>query len=104
MEEGFSIGLRLSCVSNARPEGVSVFANGHKWNSPAGGWLPQQSGVWNQLPDGLHLMDATNTVTVAICSGCNFTLSSIGSTGTAKYPSIGDAGNWQVVSQVPSPV
>jgi hypothetical protein len=93
-----SILLKLTKVDGSGIEGVEVKAAGNKWKSPpVGGWLKVQNGVWNQLPDGLHLMDAANEKQIGICRGCFFFTSKNQDSGSSIYPESGSAGNWIVI-------
>lgn len=95
-----SIALRLSKTDTTLYEGVQVLASGSRWQSPGGGWMGIRTGICKQQPDGLHLFDATGMTTAAICRGLNFLLCQEGMTGTAIYPSIGDAGAWLVAATI----
>jgi len=96
-----SVVVRLTNSEQPTPEGVAVRSDSNRWTSPEGGWLSVQSGVWDQLPDGLHLMDSANKVQVAICNGCNFYTSNEGDTKDATFPSTGGVGNWAVIATTP---
>jgi hypothetical protein len=51
-----SMVLKLTNINQTRPEGVTLEQD-NSWKSPGGGWLPVQAGVWDQVPDGVHLHD-----------------------------------------------
>lgn len=90
-----SMVLKLTNINQATPEGVTLEDN-NAWKSPGGGWLPTQNGVWDQLPDGVHLHTSTKTKHVAVLKGLNFFTSKTGDTGDALYPTLGDRGKWRV--------
>ncbi len=95
------IGVKLTSTDQTRTESAQVLAAQNIWTSAPGGWLSQQNGVWNQLPDGLHLMDSSSAITIALLQGCNFFTSQQGETGRSTYPNIGEAGGWEVLGTVP---
>lgn len=95
------IALKLVAVDQNRPEGVEVFAANNHWKSPGDGWLGAAEGVWNQVPEGLFLMDAANRRQLALRQGCRFATVDDGSNGRAIYPDSGGVGNWTVVATNP---
>ena len=97
-----SVALKLTHIDYpSSNEGVQVFAANNKWSSPAGGWLAIQAGVWNQLPDGLHLMDTNNREHVAILSGLVFVTCDETNRGVAKYFQPTGTGEWNVIATNP---
>lgn len=96
-----SMVLKLTATDEVNPESAQVYAKNNEWRSAPGGWLSHQSGVWNQLPDGIHLMDPTNRETVALLLACNFTLGSEGDRGQAQYPTTAKVGSWEVTATFP---
>ena len=96
-----SIALQLTNINQATPEGVQVFAKDNQWQSPGGGWLPLQNGVWNQLPEGLYLMDPQDALQFVLCLGCIFDTCTEGDSGQTRYPQSGDVGSWKVVATNP---
>lgn len=95
-----SMVLKLTRANDQSPEGVTLKSD-NTWSSPGGGWLPDQSGVWEGDASGTHLKNAGNTVVHATLLGCNFFLSSKNQTGVANYFTVGDSGNWLVIDTTP---
>lgn len=95
-----SMVLQLTNINQNQPEGVSLREN-NTWTSPGGGWLPVQSGVWNQLPSGLYLYNAANTTQIAELSALNFLTSKKGDKKDSTYPTLGDVGGWRVEEVTP---
>ena len=91
--------LKLTNIEQANAEGV-VLKDDNKWTSPPSGWLPVQAGVYDQLPDGIHLHNSNKTLRVAILKGLSFLSSAKGNIGDAQYPSLGAVGKWTVVDIV----
>lgn len=91
------IALKLTRIDQTRPEGVAV-VRGASWTSPPAGWLPVQSGVCLQLPDGLHLFGTTRSQRVAILRGCDFATTHESDTGVAHYETSGSSGSWTTIS------
>ena len=92
-----SVSMQLTKKGEKEPELVYVNATTGKWKSPGEGWLGPQNGGWNQLPDGLHLMDPTGKDELAFCWGLYldkcFTLEE----GASAYRFSGGEGKWQIL-------
>ncbi len=92
-----SVSMQLTKKGETEPELVHVNAANSKWKSPGEGWLGPQAGVWNQMEDGLHLMDPEGKGEMAFCKGLHldkcFTLES----GTSAYKFSGGAGKWDIL-------
>jgi hypothetical protein len=77
------------------PEAVTLASDHQHWGSPPGGWLPVQTGVWEQLPGGVILYDP-NRRRIAELQGLIFLTAFRGQGGRAQYEAIGDPGTWTV--------
>ena len=91
------LSLKLIKPGENEPELVYVHRNTGKWKSPGEGWLGPQSGVWRELPDGLHLMDPQNNDEVAFCWGLFFDKTFTLEHGASVYRHSGGDGNWEVL-------
>ncbi len=90
-----SVSVKLERPDDSRAEAATIKA-GNTWISPEGGWMSAQSGIWNESPLGIHLMDAANQVHVADCLGLHYDNAAVGNSGRSEYPSIGATGTWSV--------
>lgn len=92
-----SVSLQLLKAGETEPELLYVNAANNKWKSPGSGWLGPQAGVWNQHPDGVHLMDPSNAQELAFCKGLVVTTCFTLEHGDSNYQFSGGAGQWQVL-------
>jgi len=93
-----SVSLRLTKVGETEPEMIYAKTAGNKWRSPGEGWLGPQAGVWNQRPDGLHLMDPDNKLELAFCRGLVFDTCFTLESGHSNYRYSHHMGEWEILA------
>lgn len=89
--------VELSHIDHSPPVQISVLGN-NKWSSNPSKWFTAREGVWNQLPDGLHLMDQGNKKHIAILRGLKVPNNQIGLSGNIVFDDPVGGGHWTTIS------
>lgn len=89
--------VELSHIDHSPPVQVTVLDD-NKWSSSKSDWFRAEKGVWNQLPDGLHLMDEKNKQHIAILRGLKVPNHQIGLAGKAIFDKPVGGGDWKIIS------
>jgi hypothetical protein len=89
--------IKCTITDSTSTEGIELYDN-NEWKSPAGGWLPVQSGKWIQNSSSGIVLFSEDKIKIALLKGLLFDTATVNNNGDALYDYNGGAGKWQITA------